>query len=306
MRELEGLSYDSIGNRMGLTRGAVESLLFRARRRLRDGFDEIDTGERCQSMRTAMERVADGSVAGARAPPPVQPPPHCKPCRRHAIALGLDSLVLGLEQSRARRAAPPRRGLPAAAGLPAPPPGRGGRRARPATQAGVEQGATLAGKAAVVLVAAVVAAGGAGVAHKASGGDLPLGGNLPVVGDSGGSGGRRRLGQLGGAGGRLGRRRWRRTRRRCRRRARAAPGGTAGGAGPGGPNGPGGRRQRRHPGGLGGHADALRRWAAPADGEAGRLGQTLTGPLTAWSRSTAAESVGRRRGRVAEEDRRAA
>jgi RNA polymerase sigma factor (sigma-70 family) len=51
MRELEGLSYDKIGNRMGLTNGAVESLLFRARRRLRDGFDEIDTVERCMIKR---------------------------------------------------------------------------------------------------------------------------------------------------------------------------------------------------------------------------------------------------------------
>jgi RNA polymerase sigma factor (sigma-70 family) len=34
MRELEGLSYDKISSRMGLSRSAVESTLFRARRRL--------------------------------------------------------------------------------------------------------------------------------------------------------------------------------------------------------------------------------------------------------------------------------
>ena len=62
MRELEGLSYDRIGSRMGLTRGAVESLLFRARRTLRDGFDEIDTGERCVRMRVAMEAIAEGGA----------------------------------------------------------------------------------------------------------------------------------------------------------------------------------------------------------------------------------------------------
>ena len=58
MRELEGLSYDSIGDRMGLTRGAVESLLFRARRRLRNGFDEIDTGARCQTMQDLRWRAS--------------------------------------------------------------------------------------------------------------------------------------------------------------------------------------------------------------------------------------------------------
>ena len=184
MRELEGLSYDSIGSRMGLTRGAVESLLFRARRRLRVDFDEIDTGARCQSMRAAMQGVSDGS-ARARERRRLSSHLHdCKPCRRHAVALGLDPLVLGLEEeSRARRAARRvasllplplflRRRLGDAAG------GLG-----PASQAGVEQGVTLAGKAGAVIVAAVVAAGGAGVAHKASGGELPLGG-VPVVGDS--------------------------------------------------------------------------------------------------------------------------
>ena len=66
MRELEGLSYDRIGSRMGLSRGAVESQLFRARRTLRDGFDEIDTGERCVRMRVTMEAAADGLRTGMR------------------------------------------------------------------------------------------------------------------------------------------------------------------------------------------------------------------------------------------------
>ena len=66
MRELEGLSYDRIGSRLGLTRGAVESQLFRARRTLRDGFDEIDTGERCVRMRVTMEATADGLRTGMR------------------------------------------------------------------------------------------------------------------------------------------------------------------------------------------------------------------------------------------------
>ncbi len=279
MRELEGLSYDSIGNRMGLTRGAVESLLFRARRRLRDGFDEIDTGARCQRMRTAMEGVTDGSVRARDRRRLSSHLHHCKPCRRHAVAMGLDSLVLGLEQSRARRAA-----QRAAAFLPLPAflrrrleDAAGG--LGPATQVGMEQGATFAGKATAILIATIVAAGGAGVAHKASGGALP-GGNLPVVGDSGGGGdagggsgngnsaggGAAGAGAGGGHGAAAG-------------APGSGPGGTAGSAAPAGPNGPAGDGPGALPGGLGGELGA----AVPAGGaeqttgEAGRLGETLSG-----------------------------
>ena len=280
MRELEGLSYDSIGNRMGLTRGAVESLLFRARRRLRDGFDEIDTGARCQNMRTAMEGVTDGSVRARdrrRLSGHLQ---HCKPCRRHAVAMGLDSLVLGLEQSRARRAA-----QRAAAFLPLPAFLR--RRLEefaglgPATQAGMEQGASFAGKATAILIATIVAAGGAGVAHKASGGTLP-GGNLPVVGDSGGGGdagggSRNAGGDSGGAaggggsggGGAQG----------SPGAPGSGPGGMAGSAAPAGPSGPAGGGPGALPGGLGGKLGTAVPGGAgrTTDEAAGRLGQTLSG-----------------------------
>ena len=281
MRELEGLSYDSISDRMGLTRGAVESLLFRARRRLRDGFEEIDTGARCQSVRTTIDGIADG---GARARERRQVSTHlreCKPCRRHAVAMGLDSLVLGLDQSRARRAARRvagflplpaflRRRLEDASG------GLG-----PATQAGLEQGASLAGKATAVLVATVVAAGGAGVAQKASGGALP-GGNLPLVGDSGGSGtagggsgdsgGNSAGGGAGGSGGGG-------TQGAAGGAAGSGPGGVGGNSGPAGPNGPAGGGQDGLPGGLGGPLDAGApgTGAGKTTGEAGRIISTLPG-----------------------------
>ena len=278
MRELEGLSYDSIGNRMGLTRGAVESLLFRARRRLRNGFDEIDTGARCESMRIAMDGIAEGNARARDRRGVSNHLHHCKPCRRHAVAMGLDSLVLGLEQSRARRAA-----QRVAAFLPLPAFLR--RRLDeagalgPATQAGIEQGATLAGKATAILVATLVAAGGAGVAQKASGGDLPPIGNLPVVGDSGAAGGAGGgSGNSGdnsaggaGAGGGQG----------AAGAPGSGPGGTAGGGGPAGPDGPAGRGPDALPGGLSGPLDAaapgVGAGAGRTTGEAGRLGQALTG-----------------------------
>src|SRR5213078_4843006 len=47
MRELEGLSYREIGERLGMSRPSVESTLFRARKRLTEEYDELVSGERC-------------------------------------------------------------------------------------------------------------------------------------------------------------------------------------------------------------------------------------------------------------------
>ena len=52
LRELEGLSYREIGDRMGMSRPAVESTLFRARRRLTEEYDELVSGARCLRSRT--------------------------------------------------------------------------------------------------------------------------------------------------------------------------------------------------------------------------------------------------------------
>ena len=48
MRELEGLSYREIGEKLELTPAAVESTLFRARRKLEHEYAQLDTGRRCQ------------------------------------------------------------------------------------------------------------------------------------------------------------------------------------------------------------------------------------------------------------------
>ena len=47
LRELDGLSYKDIGERMGMSRPAVESTLFRARKRLGEEYDELASGARC-------------------------------------------------------------------------------------------------------------------------------------------------------------------------------------------------------------------------------------------------------------------
>jgi RNA polymerase sigma factor (sigma-70 family) len=52
MRELEGLSYREIGQRLGMSRPSVESTLFRARRRLTEEYEELTSGERCRNVQT--------------------------------------------------------------------------------------------------------------------------------------------------------------------------------------------------------------------------------------------------------------
>src|SRR5690242_6312434 len=65
LRELEGLSYREIGERMGLSRPAVESTLFRARRRLSEEYDELASGQRCLRVQSIITSAAGGRI-GAR------------------------------------------------------------------------------------------------------------------------------------------------------------------------------------------------------------------------------------------------
>src|ERR687887_555890 len=65
LRELEGLSYREIGDRMGMSRAAVESTLFRARRRLTEEYGELVSGERCQRVQSIIAAAVDGGL-GAR------------------------------------------------------------------------------------------------------------------------------------------------------------------------------------------------------------------------------------------------
>ena len=92
MRELEGLSYREIGERLELTRPAVESTLFRARRRLEREYEEIDTGRRCEAMGALMTSLAAGMGSAADARRLGRHALHCGPCRRAAREIGLEPL----------------------------------------------------------------------------------------------------------------------------------------------------------------------------------------------------------------------
>src|SRR3954454_3946010 len=62
MRELEGYSYREIGERLGLSRPAVESTLFRARKRLTEEYDELVSGARCVRIQGIIAIASTGAV----------------------------------------------------------------------------------------------------------------------------------------------------------------------------------------------------------------------------------------------------
>jgi len=90
MREFEGLSYREIGDRLGLSRAAVESTLFRARRRLGEEYEEIASGKRCLRVRGIVDG-SSGRASGLRDRRRMaRHISHCQPCRRYAVHAGVD------------------------------------------------------------------------------------------------------------------------------------------------------------------------------------------------------------------------
>ncbi len=93
LRELEGLSYREIGERLGLSRPSVESTLFRARKRLTEEYEELVSGERCRRVSEMLG--AGGQQLGTRDERRLaKHVAHCQPCRRQAYAAGVDTAVL--------------------------------------------------------------------------------------------------------------------------------------------------------------------------------------------------------------------
>jgi RNA polymerase sigma factor (sigma-70 family) len=105
MRELEGLSYREIGERLGMTRPAVESTLFRARRRLTEEYDELVSGERCQRVQSIIATAAQGSLGARDRKRLARHVSYCQPCMRQARISGVDSADLVRTPLRARIAA---------------------------------------------------------------------------------------------------------------------------------------------------------------------------------------------------------
>jgi RNA polymerase sigma factor (sigma-70 family) len=90
MREFEGLSYDEIGERLGLSRAAVESTLSRARRRLSQEYEELVSGERCLRVQRIVDAGGASSASLRDRRRLARHLAHCQPCRRYAGLAGLD------------------------------------------------------------------------------------------------------------------------------------------------------------------------------------------------------------------------
>jgi RNA polymerase sigma factor (sigma-70 family) len=89
MRELEGLSYKDIGERMGMSRPAVESTLFRARKRLGEEYDELASGARCLRIQAIID--AGTARLGLRDQRKLaRHVSHCQPCRLLAARAGVE------------------------------------------------------------------------------------------------------------------------------------------------------------------------------------------------------------------------
>jgi RNA polymerase sigma factor (sigma-70 family) len=93
LRELEGRSYAEIGQRLELTRPAVESTLFRARKRLGEEYEELVSGERCRRVRTIIETAGETSLGLRDGRKMARHVAHCQPCRHAALVAGLSEHV---------------------------------------------------------------------------------------------------------------------------------------------------------------------------------------------------------------------
>jgi RNA polymerase sigma factor (sigma-70 family) len=105
MRELEGLSYREIGERLGMSRPSVESTLFRARRRLTEEYSELVSGERCRRIQAIISSAATGTLGTRDQRRMARHVSYCQPCRRQARLAGLDASVLVHTPVRAKIAA---------------------------------------------------------------------------------------------------------------------------------------------------------------------------------------------------------
>src|SRR5215211_5062878 len=94
LRELEGLSYREIGERMGMSRPAVESTLFRARRRLSEEYDELASGQRCLRIQSIIATATSGRLGARDTRRLARHVAHCQPCRRQALAAGDDEALV--------------------------------------------------------------------------------------------------------------------------------------------------------------------------------------------------------------------
>ena len=102
MRELEGLSYREIGERLGMSRPSVESTLFRARRRLGEEYEELISGERCTRVQRIITAAAQGDLGTRDQRKLAKHVAHCQACRREARMAGIEAGLVAAKRPPVR------------------------------------------------------------------------------------------------------------------------------------------------------------------------------------------------------------
>jgi RNA polymerase sigma factor (sigma-70 family) len=105
LRELEGRSYNDIGERLGMSRPVVESTLFRARRRLAEEYDELASGRRCAFVRKMVDSGPQYSLGLRDRRRIARHLSHCQPCRGYARIAGFDESILAIPRVASKIAA---------------------------------------------------------------------------------------------------------------------------------------------------------------------------------------------------------
>jgi RNA polymerase sigma factor (sigma-70 family) len=168
MRELEGYSYREIGERLGLSGPAVESTLFRARKRLTEEYDELASGARCLRIEGIIANASEGAVGVRDSRRLARHVAHCQPCRRLAACARLDIAALAPPTRRQRIAAKLAGWLPFPLPFLARRGGGGGAEAMAQLAAsGGEPGVTNWTKMAIAAATMVCATVGAGLGEHA-------------------------------------------------------------------------------------------------------------------------------------------
>jgi RNA polymerase sigma factor (sigma-70 family) len=190
MRELEGRSYREIGEQLELSQPAVESALFRARRRLASEFEALAAGRRCLSVLDDIASLAEGAEGRASQRRLARHARRCSSCRLRAREMGVEPFPrFAAFRSRALALAPiplllRRRPGSAARGEALPRGHAANLLSGPASQAC----ATLAEGALALVSAAALAAGGSAALDAAGVRPAtPLGqvGEAGIAGESG-------------------------------------------------------------------------------------------------------------------------
>jgi RNA polymerase sigma factor (sigma-70 family) len=171
MRELEGLSYREIGERLELTRPAVESTLFRARRRLEREYEELDTGRRCEAMGMVIARLSNGVSCEREERRLARHATRCGACRKQARELGVEPFRRKRHAIVARAAAL----LPLPAFLRHHLPDAGGAVATGGQAAGAQLTVAVSERAAALVAAVALAGAGGAMLARVE----PLGGQQP-------------------------------------------------------------------------------------------------------------------------------